>query len=107
MHYLYLKGENLGKKVQRDYGDFHGVLFTIGHGHSGGDHVRITDCLNLRMIDTTYFYIGMVPCLVDVIVVEPLIKKAVEVAEEVNVLVCSVVRCDVREVNNVAEKDGR
>ena len=59
------------------------------------------------MIDTTYFYIGMVPCLVDVIVVEPLIKKAVEVAEEVDVLVCSVVRCDVREVNNVAEKDGR
>ena len=31
----------------------------------------------------------------------------VEVAEEVDVLVCSAVRCDVGEVKNVAEKDGR
>ena len=40
-------------------------------------------------------------------VVEPLIKKAVEVAEEVDDLVCSAVRCDVGEANDVAEKDGR
>ena len=49
----------------------------------------------------------MMQDLVNVIIVEPLIKKAVEVAEEVDDLVCSAVRCDVGEANNVAEKDGR
>ena len=45
--------------------------------------------------------------LVDIIVIETLIKEAVEVVEKVNDLVCRAVRGDVGEANNVAEKDGR
>ena len=44
--------------------------------------------------------------LIDVIVIEALVKKTVEVVEKVNDLVCRAVGGNVGEANDVAEKYG-
>ena len=48
----------------------------------------------------------MISDLVDIIIIESLIKEAVEVVEEVYDLICRAVRGNVGEANDVAEKDG-
>ena len=105
---LDLECENLGQEVERHLGYLHGVLGTVRHRHPARHHIRVPDSLNLvclaLLVMDILFSEARISDLVNIVVINTVVKQVVEIIEKVDDLVCGAVRGDGGEADYVAEE---